>query len=146
MYIDSEMLKIICKNSGLDEVQTDIFVKNYRYYLFELIIAKIFNKYAEKTTDSQKKELEKTMLKIRKFGKMEDQQKVLDIIKKTMAKYPDLLEEIRNQQNELNSKLVFDYLKTADSESQVELLTYLLAQQKQTKIIKDKLDKKSPNQ
>lgn len=139
MYIDSKIFKIIGDNIGLEEEETNLLIDDHRSSLLDLIIVNIFNEYAKNSSIEDRTKLEETMSRVAKEGKAEDQKFILGIIKTTIIKYPELSKKIRKQQNEIHAKLIFEFLEKADSEAQVELLTYLLHQQKLAKKVEEKL-------
>lgn len=127
------MMKIIFRNFGLTQFETEELIVEHKSTIFELIMMKVFNYYAKVNTEKEVKEFEATMSKASKEGDAESQKASLKIFEETIIKYPELTEEIKQMLSKLHTEMFFDYMEKANSEDQVELLTYMLRKKRDIK-------------
>ncbi len=126
MFFDDEMLVKVLKGYNYSDQYIENFSEEIKNHFFELVIAHVFNYYASQNSQPEIDDLEKLMEKVKKYGKFEDQQQVMNILKDTILKYPELSEQILQLQSDLQKTLMMSFLKNSNENTQIEIFSYLI--------------------
>lgn len=130
MFFDDEMLVKVLKGYNYSDQYIENFSEEIKNLFFELVIAHTFNFYASQNSQTEIDALEQLMKETRIYGRFEDQQKIMNILKETILKYPELSEQITNLQSELQKTLLMSFLKHSKEDTQIEIFTYLIEMKK----------------
>ncbi len=133
MYFDREMLKLILKNLKYNSIEIDEFIQNHVENLWDITTMRIFEDYEKTHTDAEMDALNDLMKRIVDLGKLEDQQKLIDLMRDQLISSPELADAILATQDELHAGMVMDFLEKANDEGKMELMTYFLKKAKTLK-------------